>query len=75
MTIEQARSEIVDMERFSKICCNNCRSEGYCPDDCEGLERAKKIDFEEIVGAYARYDGDLSKVKYFIGKKTLNQGE
>lgn len=39
----------------------------YCPSDCDLLEEASKLDYDIILKAYARNDGDLNKVcRYLI---------
>lgn len=67
MTIEEARQDIPEFDTFRNICCNNCTAnDWYCPSDCEMLTKGREIGYERILKAYARNDGDISKVCRYI---------
>lgn len=73
MTFDEAKNEIGDIDHFCKYACNVCTAnDWYCPDECDNLKKARQIDFDRIVKAYARYDGDLSKVFRFIKEAKIN---
>lgn len=67
MTVEEAREEIPDINTFCQLCCDCCKgNDWYCPDECETLQKATKLDFERILKVYAIKDGDLTKVNRYI---------
>ena len=69
MTLDEAREEIGDIDSFCKNACYDCTAnDWFCPDECDNLKKAMQIDFDRIAKAYARYDGDLSKVFRYINQ-------
>lgn len=67
MTIGQARKEIPDIDSFCAQVCNECQSnDWYCTGYCESLEKARKMDYERILKAYVRHEGDLNGVIKYI---------
>ncbi|MCM1059818.1 MAG: hypothetical protein NC452_05950 [Eubacterium sp.] len=67
MTTEEARKEIPDIESFCRQSCTLCTSnDWYCPTYCDMLQKARRMDFERIVEAYARNDEDMAKVYRYI---------
>ena len=66
MYYAEAQAEIIDFSTFCRISCNSCNSEWYCPSYCDVLEKASKMDFDLIIRAYARNDGDMQKVFRYI---------
>lgn len=62
MTIEEAKEYIPDFEAYCKEACNTCKHEYYCPQLCEELCKAERIDFNRILNCYARHDGEMYKV-------------
>lgn len=66
MSVEQAREEMGDIDNFCRLACNACSADAYCPSDCDMLEKARRMDFEKIVRAYARNEGDWSKLFRYI---------
>lgn len=74
MTIEEARKEIIDIDTFCYLCCNNCiGNDWYCPSFCKMLIKARELDFDRIVKCYARHDGDLKKVYRYIKQTKLKE--
>ncbi len=74
MTLDEARKEIGSIDYFCKSACNVCTAnDWFCPDECDNLKKARQIDFDRIVKAYARYDGDLSRVFRFINQAKINR--
>lgn len=74
MTVEEARSEIIDIDYFCKSACNCCTAnDWYCPTYCDTLEKARKISFERIVKCYARNDGDMSKVFRYLNQTKIKR--
>ena len=70
MTLEEAKKEIPTFESFAHQCCNQCKSEWYCPTYCDMLEKAKKMDLERIQKCYAKHEQDIVKVvRYIHGAK------
>ena len=73
MTLDEAREEIGDIDNFYKNACYDCTAnDWFCPDECDNLKKARQIDFDRIVKAYARYDGDLSKVFRYINQAKID---
>lgn len=66
MTCEEAKAEIIDFPTFCRISCNSCNSDWYCPSYCDVLEKASKMNFDLIIKAYARNDGEMYKVFRYI---------
>ena len=66
MTYEQAKEELTDFEGFCRIACNSCNNTWYCPTYCDVLEKASKMNFNLIIKAYARNDGEMWKVFRYI---------
>ena len=62
MTIEEAKEYIPDFDSFCKEACDNCGTEWHCPDYCDLLEKAERMDFNRILKCYARNDGEMYKV-------------
>lgn len=66
MTVEDAKAEIPDISAFYHWCCDNCKSEWYCPTHCELLEKAGRIPFNRIFAKYVKYEGCPVKVFNYI---------
>lgn len=79
MNIEQVREEIPDIKWFKHIICDACTAnDWYCPSDCDFLLKAGQMPFEKIQQAFARHDGDLTKVIKYIKQykiKGANNGK
>ena len=70
-TIEDEAPE--NITQFVEECCSNCQSnDWYCPDECELLCKARKMDFERIRKKYIEYEGDMVKICAFIKRAKLN---
>lgn len=73
MTLDEAREEIGSIDYFCKCACNACTAnDWYCPTECGTLRKARQMDFDRIVKAYARHDGDLSKVFRYINQAKVS---
>lgn len=72
MTLEEAREEIPNIDRFCKHACINCNQDWFCPTFCDDLKKAIKMDYERLVKCYARNDGDWSKTFRCIKQAKLN---
>lgn len=69
MTVDEARNELQDINCFCKYACNMCTgNDWYCPTECDTLQKARRIDFENIVKCYARNAGDWAKVFRYINQ-------
>lgn len=66
MPIEQAREELGNVDSFCNNACIACNHDYYCPSYCDMLEKARKMDYDKIVMAYARNEGDWAKVFRYI---------
>ena len=67
LSLEQARYECGDIDSFCSQVCGCCTAnDWYCPTECADLEKARRMDFDRIVKAYARNWGDLAKVMRYI---------
>jgi hypothetical protein len=67
MTVEEAKKDLGDIDRFCRCVCDYCTAnDWYCPTYCEMLEKARKIDFNRILKCYAKHEGDLMKVVRYI---------
>ena len=67
MAIEEAREDIPDFDRFREEVCHQCTAnDWYCSSDCDLLEEASKLEYDIILKAYARNDGDLYKVCRYL---------
>lgn len=66
MTIEEAKEFMPDFNSFHAEACRYCNHDWFCPDYCDTLRKASKMDFERIQKSYARNDGDMVKVINFI---------
>lgn len=62
MTIEEAKEYMPDFESFRKEACNTCGHDYYCPQRCEDLRKAERMDFNRILKCYARNGGETYKV-------------
>lgn len=60
--------EFDTIDRFCSFCCSRCTADpdGYCPSDCEMLEKARKIPFDKIEKKYIKHKGDLTKLARYI---------
>lgn len=65
--------EFDNIDEFCSLCCEECTAmpDGYCPSDCDFLEKARKIPFEKIVTKWIEYNGDISKVARYIWQYNL----
>ena len=72
MTIEEAWEEIPHIDSFCKHACINCKQSWFCPDFCDNLEKAIKMDYERLVKCYTRNDGDWSKIFRYIKQAKVN---
>lgn len=69
MTVDKAKNELRDINYFCKYACNMCTAnDWYCPTECDTLQKARRIGFENIVKSYARNDGDWAKVFRYINQ-------
>ena len=66
MTIEEAKEYIPDFEAFCKKACNMCENKYCCPQRCKDLCKAEQIDFNRILNCYARHDGEMYKVFWWL---------
>ena len=59
--------------KFCSYCCEECTamSDGYCPSDCDVLEKARKMPFEKINAKWIEHDGDIQKVVRYIKQYNL----
>ena len=71
MTLEEAKKEISDIDRFCHAACIQCSSEWFCPTYCEMLEKARKISYERLLKCYARNDGDWRKVFRYVNRTRI----
>ena len=71
MTLEEAKREIPSFESFQKLTCDMCSNDWYCPSYCNYLEKAEKMDFDEIQKKFAQHDGDMKNVFGFIKRKRI----
>lgn len=62
MTIEEAKEYMPDFDSFCKEACATCEHEYYCPQCCEDLRKAERMDFNRILKCYARNGGEMYKV-------------
>lgn len=56
------------IDQFCNYCCNCCTSDpdGYCPSDCDLLEKARKVPFEKINAKWIEHNGNIQKVVRYI---------
>ncbi len=73
--------EFENIDQFCSYCCNCCASmpDGYCPCECELLDKARKMPLEKINTKWIEYDGDIPKIARYIRQYNLygkrNKGE
>ena len=48
--------------------CNNCSSDGYCAYPCVVLAYVKTLPLEGVQRAWAKQDGEMELVAYYIRK-------
>ena len=65
--------EFSNIDGFCNHCCACCTAmpDGYCPSDCDILEKARKMPFEKIVAKWIEHDGDIRKVARYIRQYNL----
>lgn len=65
--------EFENIDQFCSMLCNCCTSlpDGYCPTECNILEKARKIPFEKIVAKWIEHDGDIPKIARYIRQYNL----
>lgn len=64
---------IDNFQELVRIICIYCNSEWYCPNDCDVLNKARKIPFEKIQKAYERNDKDVSKLIRYIKRYRIKR--
>lgn len=62
MTTVDAREYIPNLTIFRKEACEACKQSDYCPQYCDTLLKAERMDFNRILKCYARHDGEMYKV-------------
>lgn len=62
----QLMNEVQNIDMFCRAACESCKSEWYCPNYCEWLEKARKMPFEKIQKAYVRNQGDMRDVYRYV---------
>lgn len=60
-----------NIKQFCSFLCNHCDTDGYCPTDCDLLEKAREIPFEKINNKWIEYNGDIEKVARYIKQYRL----
>lgn len=62
-----------NIDQFCSYCCEECTAmpDGYCPCECDFLEKARKIPFEKINTKWVEYKGDIRKVANYIKQYRL----
>lgn len=74
MTLEEAKQEIPNFKAFKNWCCTRCTAnDWYCPSNCDLLDKAEKMNFEDIQKSYARNAGDDVKVCRYIKQKKCGE--
>jgi len=69
-------NELQTIEDLYWRACVSCRSEWYCPNYCEWLEKATRMPFEKIQKCYVRNEGDIREVyRYVKNYKEKRSGE
>ena len=60
-----------NINQFCSFLCNNCETDGYCPSNCDFLEKVRKISFEKINNKWIEYNGDIKKLVRYIKQYRL----
>lgn len=71
MTLDEAKKVLPNFESFKIQCCLYCSNDWYCPSNCDLLDKAEKMNFEDIQKAWARNDEDIVKVCRYIKQKRV----
>ena len=58
--------EVQTIDSFCKFACDSCKSDAYCPNYCEWLEKARKMPLEKIQKAYIRNEGDMCDMYRYV---------
>ena len=60
-----------NINKFCSFLCNHCDTDGYCPTDCDLLEKARKMPFDKINDKWVEYNGDIQKIARYIKQYRL----
>ena len=65
MTIDEAKQEIPTFESFRDKLCACCYNDVICNMHCKIMRKVDKM-FDIVQQAWARYDGDIVKIDWYI---------